>query len=770
MPELTNLPAIVAQPPGVPAPAYYLTAPPQPEYEAEAPAVPLSHYLWILRRHVWKILVFILTCVAATFVISSRLQPIFESTASVDVDRQAPSEVVGQDSARSTAPNDADQFLATQIKLIQSDAVLRPVAEEYKLLDREGQTTGLSAARIQEISRAPVVLKRLKVTRPPNTYLLLIAYRSADAQLAADVANAIANSYLAHTYDIRIRSSASLSAFMEKQLDELKAKMEKSSLALAQFEKELNVINPDEKTNILSARLLQLNTDYTAAQADRVGKEAAWNAMKSGSLEAAQVSTQGESLARLSERLNEAQQHFAEVKATYGANHPEYRKAASELAEIQKQFDDTRHNVSNRIAVEYREALNREQMLQKEVADTKAESDRLNSSSFQYQQLKREADADKTLYDELVRKIKEADINAGFQNNNIRIADVARPGLKPVFPNLKLNLLLAFLFSALLAVGAAVLHDSLDTTVRDAEQVSRFLGTDVIGILPMVRNFTRLNLIAAPAVESSGNSVESMKQQLSLVSAKNGHANGNGNGNHDYRSNGKGYYRTISGFDEAVRTLRNTIILSDFESRIRSILVTSASPAEGKTTASVHLAVAHADQGKRTLLIDGDLRRPSIHTKFGLEAPPIGLSSVLTGQTQWKDALLGVEGRPDLAVLPAGPPSHRAADLIGPRLGDLLDEFGKDYDLVILDAPPVLGFAEPLQMATAVDGVLIISRAGETKRKAVSTVLAAMHRIRAHVIGVVLNQMKRDSSSDGYSYYGYYRQGYGYEYGQRRGE
>jgi len=760
MPEITNLPALIPQSsPGLPAPAYYVQ-PPQQDLEAEAPAVPLSHYLWILRRHLGKIVAFVVTCVAATFIVSSRLQPIYESTSSVDIDRQAPSEVIGQDSTRAAAPNDADQFLATQVKLIQSDAVLRPVAEQYNLLEREGQTAGLTPARIQQISRAPVVLKRLKVTRPPNTYLLLIAYRSADPQLAADVANAVANSYLAHTYNIRIRSSASLSSFMEKQLDELKAKMEKSGLALAQFEKELNVINPDEKTNILSARLLQLNTEYTAAQADRVRKEAAFNSMKSGSLEAAQVSTQGEALARLNERLNEAQQHFAEVKSTFGANHPEYRKAASELAEVQKEFDDSRRNVSSRIGVEYREALNREQMLQKEVADTKAESDRLNSRSFEYQQLKREADADKTLYDELVRKIKEADINAGFQNNNIRIADVARPGLKPVFPNMTLNLLLAFLFSMLLAVGAAVLHDSLDTTVRDAEQVSRFLGTDVIGVLPMVRNFTKLNLIAAPV------SAETSLSPLSLRGEHHGNRNGNGNGNHDYRSNGKGYYRTISGFEEAVRTLRNTIILSDFESRLRSILITSATPAEGKTTACVHLAVAHSEQGKKTLLVDGDLRRPSVHSKFGLESAKVGLSTVLTGQTDWKAAVLQVEGRPNLDVLPAGPPSHRAADLIGPRLGELLDEFAKDYDLVILDAPPVLGFAEPLQMATAVDGVLIISRAGETKRKAVSTVISAMHRIRAHVIGVVLNQMKRETSSDGYSYYGYYR----YGYGQQRGE
>ena len=174
-----------------------------------------------------------------------------------------------------------------------------------------------------------MILKKLKVTRPPNTYMLLISYRSKDKRLAADVANAIAQSYLAHTYNIRYRAAAGLSQFMERQLEELRAKMEKSSAALAQFERELNVINPEEKTSILSARLLQLNTEYTKAQADRVRKEAAYNSVQGGSMEAAQVSTQGEALSKLTESLNEAQQKFAEVKTRYGANHPEYKRIAA---------------------------------------------------------------------------------------------------------------------------------------------------------------------------------------------------------------------------------------------------------------------------------------------------------------------------------------------------------------------------------------------------------------------------------------------------------
>ena len=714
----------------------YLAPPPVAEFAPETPSVPLSHYLWILRRHQWRIAAFVATCVLVTAVVSARLQPIYESTATVDIDRQAPSQVVGDESTREAALNDADQFLATQIKLIQSDGVVRPVAERFHLLAQEGQIKSPGDRNAEQTENAPVVLKGLKITRPANTYLLLISYRSPNPQLAADAANAIATSYLDHTYDIRIRSSASMSAFMEKQLDELKAKMEKSSLALSQFEKDLDVINPEEKTNILTARLQQLNTEYTTAQGDRVSKEAAWNAIKSGSIEAAQVSSQGEALAKLRDALNQAQQRFALVKSTYGSTHPEYKKAASELAEIEKEFDNTRNSIVAEIGVEYQQALNREQMLQKAVAETKAQWDSLNSRSFEYQQLKQEADADKTLYDELIRKIREADINAGFQNTNIRIADLARPPLKPVFPNTRLNLILAFLLSTLLAVAAAILLDSFDTTLRDPKEAGRFLGVDVIAAIPEERHAAQL---PRPAPSSAATA-------LAPGSASNGRRKSN--------------YRAASSFDEAIRALRNTILLSDFEGRLRSIVLTSAVPGEGKTTLTAHLAMANADRGKKTLLVDGDLRRPSLHSKFGL-TPSQGLSNVLNGELSWEEVVVPIEGKPSLSLLPAGLGSHRAADLIGPRLFSLLDEFTREYDLILLDSPPILGFAECLQMAAAADGVLIVTHAGHTRRRAAAEVISVLSRLRANIIGLVMNQVTRNMTADSYyGYYGYSRYGY----------
>jgi capsular exopolysaccharide synthesis family protein len=714
-----------------PEPSPYVPAVPeyvplQPSYgygqpEAEEPVVPLSHYLWILRRHKWRILAFVVVCVASTIVISSRLTPIYEATASIDVDRQAPPAVIGQDAAR-MAPNDADQFLATQVKTIQSDSVLRPVVQRFKIIESSGLRPQLPSAQVEN---APVVLKNLKVTRPPNTYLLLISYRSKNPELAADVANGIADSYIRHTYNLRFRASSGLAAFMEKQMDELKATMERSSAALAQFEKDLSVINPDEKTSILSSRLLQLNTEFTTAQGDRVRKQAAYDSVKNGSLEAAQASTQGEQLRKLADRLDEAREKFAGVKSQYGARHPEYQKTLSQVTELENQFASLRANITQRVSLEYQESANRESMLKKAVAETKDEFDHLNARSFEYKSLKREADADKTLYDELVRKIKEAGINSSFQNSSIRLSDSARPPLLPVFPSLPLNGALALLFSTLLAVGAAVLADVLDNTVRDPEQIQQSLRTEVLGSLPVVKSWRNRLL----PVATNGNAAGAV--------VKHGH-----------------HGDQAAAFEEAIRTLRDSILLSDLGRRPRSILMTSATPREGKTTTSVHLAIAHSLQGRKTLLIDADLRRPGIQSRLALPNER-GLSMVVAGDVEWRDALQKSETYPDLDVLTAGPASRRAADRLGTILDIILGEAEKEYDLVIVDAPPLLGFAEPLQMAAVVDGVVVITMAGQTNRRALESVVKSLKRIKTNVIGVVLNEVREDMS-DRYYNYGYY--------------
>ena len=423
--------------------------------------------------------------------------------------------------------NDSDFFLATQMKLIGSDSVLRPVVQSLRIK--------VSTAHPD----APVTLPYLTVTRPPKTYLLQISYRSPDPVFAADVANAVAKSYIDHSYAIRYQASAGLSTFMTKELEDLQAKMERSGAALSQYEKELNVINPQEKTNILSARLLQLNTEYTNAQAERFRKESVAKSVKEGSLESLEATEQGLQLRNLADKLADDTEKFETVKAQYGTNHPAYKKAAAQHAELQRQFEALRADITRRVDIEYREAANREQLLKQTLDETKTESDNLNGKNFEYTNLKRDADADRALYEELTRKIKEAGINAGFQNSSIRLADLARPAIRPVFPKVRQNAMLAFAISLFLGIGVVFITDNLDHTLRDPEQIQRQLQAEVLGSLPVVKAW-RGHL--------PGSSKADGTRAVELFGSTKGAANT---------------------YEEAVRTLRDSILLPHAEKRPR---------------------------------------------------------------------------------------------------------------------------------------------------------------------------------------------------------
>jgi capsular exopolysaccharide synthesis family protein len=658
------------------------------------------------------LLIFVVFAVAATIIVSSRLTPYYESTATVDVDRMVPTAVIGQEaSSRAATNNDSDLFLSTQVKLLQSDSVLRPVALKLKIPLAEGRPD------------APVTLKYLTITRPTRTYLLQISYRSPNPRFAADVANAVADSYINHSYAIRYQAATMQSSFMTKQLEDLQAKMERSGAALTQFQKELNVINPDEKTNIQSARLIQLNTEYTNAQAERVKKEVAAKSAATGSLEAVEVSEQGEQIRRLVDKINDDNQKFATIKAHYAPNHPEYKKAASSQAELLKQLDALKASSAERMDVEYREAANREATLLQARDEAKAELDGLDGKALEYANKKRDADADRKLYEELTRKIQEAGINAGFQDSSIRLADAARPAFRPVFPKIRTNALIAFFASALLGIVVVFISDSMDHTLRDPEQIARQLQTEVLGSLPVVKAW-RGHL--------PGKSTEGMQPKELFGLAKG----------------------LASSYEEAIRTLRDSILLPSADRRPRTLLMTSATPREGKSTTAVHLAVVHSQQKRKTLLIDADLRRPSIYQYLGVSNDR-GLSNVVNGEVEWRDALQNSEALPYLTVLPAGPASRRAADGLGTTLKELFASAVKEYDLIVCDAPPLLGFAESLQIAKLVDGVVVVALAGQTERNAVASVLTNLRRLKANVIGLALNEVRADMS-ERYYYYGYY--------------
>ncbi len=677
------------------------------ERVTESAAAPWSGYLAALARRKWVIAGVAAAAALSAYAVCASLRPLYESTATIDLDLKAPSGILGQAAQRIDSISDADQVMATQIDILESDSVLRPVADNFNLLKLEEQKLKTPPGS-KSPEDAPITLKRLKVKRPPNTYLIQVSYRSHDPQLSAAVANAIAQSYIRHTYQLRSQGAASLSSFMQGELEELRIKMEKSSLALAHFESELNVVNPDEKTSILSARLLQLNAQHTDAQADRIRKQAVYNSTRAGGLEAAQVSPQGEALATLIQKQNEARVALANIRQVFGAKHPEARKASAELAELGSEIRSAQANIQKRSEIDYREALSREQMLWQTLLETKAEYDRLNARSFEYQQLKHGAEADRQLYEDLVRKTKEASINTGFQNSSVREADPARPEGTPVFPKTSMLVAFATILGAALSTGAVCIFDGADNKIGRPEDLARLTGVRVLGTLPRVKPWKGrdLQLVAPAGGEPDASAISGPAEQMR-------------------------HYR------ESIRSIRTPLLLDQSNRRVRVLLLTSAMPGEGKSTAAAHLALSYSAQGKKVLLIDADLRRPSLHRIFDLNNG-VGLTSVLLRETEWREARVRAAAEAELDVIPAGPASRRACDLME-QMNPVFEAAAREYDLVIVDSPPVLGFAEALELAPSVDGVVLITRAEDTQRKAVDEALLRLNDVRANVVGAILN-------------------------------
>jgi polysaccharide biosynthesis transport protein len=691
--------------------------------------IPIPQYFASLQRHWPKIAVFCVACMLVAYVVSKRITPVYEATASLEIDRQNPAGLIGHDSTTSFF-NDSDQYLDTQIKIIQQDSVLRPVAERFSLTDQS-----------QEAAGAPVRLKHLRVARPPNTYLLQINYRSSDPVLAANVANAIAQSYLQYTFRSRLSDSKNQTNFMEHQLDELRASMEKSSAAVSDFERQLGVVDADEKTNILSARLMQLNTDYTDAQSDRIKKEAEYAGLQEGSVSAAEASDQGDGLKRLNDQLHEAQQRFSDVKQHFGPKHPEYMRQAALISELKSQIDNTVASVTNRARVAYQDSVHRENILHKELTDAKGAYDKLNANSFQYQTLKMEAQDNRKLYDDLEQRIKEAGINANFENSSTHISDDARPAEKPLYPNIPLNLGLSLGFSLLFGIAGVILYDAVNDKIKDATEIPGNFGAEVLGLIPVSREPARLLLKRPFSREAL--MVEGPREE------------------HD-RTRGLTHFRGTEGpaavsgsqadhYDESVRRLWSSFKLTNTTGNFHSLMITSAMPGEGKTTVSIQLALANARHDLKTLLIDADLRRPSTHRTLGLPMTP-GLADALGDIGDWRTSVRQSDLNPNLYVLTAGAAREGSLDRLGRMLPELLSRAEREFDLIIVDSPPLLAFAEPLHMATAVDGVMVIACAGKTSRGSLHSVLRTLQRLRSNIVGITLNQVQGSQNTGYYSY------------------
>jgi succinoglycan biosynthesis transport protein ExoP len=685
---------------------------------------PLTFYAAILGKRGWTIILLSILLTSLVVLACCLLPPVNTGSAMIAIDRQAAPETVGDDRLLSTGD---DQFMATQQNLLQADTILRPVAERYDLLQREHQFRryffwSYAPQKETAIRNAPIVLKHLKIERSPNTYLLIITYRDEQPQVAADVANAIADSYLRNIFDTRVKEAGRLTSSMEQQLIDLKEKMESTHRDLMVFQRNLGTADPEQKTAVLVARLQALTTESSAAQADRIAKEAVYREAHDGTLPEVEVSAQSSDLAKDVEKLQVARANLASVAATYGDQHPEYKKAAAEVEEARIALDESRANVATRIGVDYRQTLVRERMLAAAVNETKQQVDDLTAESFDYLQLKHEAETAEKVYEDLFAKIKQSGINSELQNNVVRLADSARPAAKPIFPNWLTIVPLSMAFFVFVCSAFVICAELTDVTAKEAETIEAALGLPVVCSLPRVSDM-QLRLALGP-------------DGMRIAGSR---------------------WRGLQGgfFDEGVRHLRGYLMLSVQSNPPKTVLVTSALPGEGKSTLALSLAMANAEQGKRTLLIDADLRQPAIERLVRLD-PDAGLAEVLARRSHWSSATRPVPGRPNLSVLGSGLPLPLALMLIGPQMRGILSQAAKDFDLIVLDSPPLLGCAETLELAAAAELAVLAVRSGQTPMKSLAAAVETLRRVNIPIAGIVLNESATATDATHKAYVRYY--------------
>ncbi len=576
----------------------------------------------------------------------------------------------------------------------------------------------------------------LHVTLIPNTRIIEVRYRSSDPQMAAQVVNTLTKIYIENNRKTRFDSTMEASDWLEKQQLDLRMKVETAQEKLVRYQKEHEILGMDEKQNITTEKLGELNKELTMAESERMDKESFYRLVESGDPDAIASNAAGaegagvQSSSQLLESLRSKQADLkiqvADLNTQFGPSYPKLAQLNNQLKEVDAQIQGEMKKVASKVRGQYMTALQRESLLRDALEKQKQEANKLNESAIEYNILKRDAETYRALYEGILQKLKEAGVSAGLKANNFQPVDSARPPTGPIEPNIPRNLGFAFLLGLASGVGLAFLLEGLDNTIRTTEQASMISGLASLGMIPLGSKSAREGPNPKRLV------IASSKEAVELVTQ----------------------VRPQSQMAESYRALRTSLLLSNLGSPPKVIMVTSALPQEGKTTTSINCAVVLAQKGVRVLLIDADLRRPSIHKTLGM-GPRSGLSNVLTGSNTLEQTITRSTILPNLFILPAGTPPPNPAELLASaNMRDVLAKLREQYDHIVVDTPPSLSVTDAVVLSPRADAVVLVIRSGQTTKQALRRSRDILAQVNAKVVGVLLNAVDL-SSPDYYYYYEY---------------
>jgi polysaccharide biosynthesis transport protein len=716
----------------------------------------LREYMRVLIKRKWLVIAVIVGIFMAVAVASLRQTPIYEAVGRIALNKSDPNLISFKDNGPVVDYYDQSD-LDTEVRILQSDLMALQVIRQLNLDKRpefgghadQKQANLVADPLNTDSNRVSALLGafrgHLHVTLIPNTRIIEIHYTSTNPQLAADVVNTLASTYVEQNFKTKFESTMQASDWLSKQLVDLQMKVETSQEKLVRYQKEHEILGTDEKQNIITEKLDELNREMTMAESDRMQKEAIYRQTQSSdpvAIAAAIVSdTSGSgsmAASNLLDRLRGQQADLriqvADLSTQFGPSYPKVRELDNQLKEVEHQLQLETSKAVDHLRGQYLAALQRETMLRDAFDKQKQEANKLNESAIEYSILKRDLDSNRTLYEGLLEKLKEAGVTAGLRSNNFRIIDAARVPTAPSEPNIPRNLLFAMVLGIISGVGLAFVLENMDNTVRTPEQATALSALPSLGMIPLGSKTTN----RGPAGQRLA--LTSSKEAVELVTQ----------------------VRPQSQMAESYRALRTSLLLSNLGAPPKVIMVTSARPQEGKTTTSINTAIVLAQKGVRVLLIDADLRRPSVHKTLGM-GPRSGLSNVLTGSATVQQTITPSPILSNLFILPAGTPPPNPAELLASsNLRELIDGLRDHYDHIIIDTPPTLSVTDAVVLSPRADATILVIRSGQTTKQALRRSRDILMQVNAHVAGVLLNAV--DLTSPDYYYYYEYQGKYGLYY------
>jgi polysaccharide biosynthesis transport protein len=696
----------------------------------------LRYIVAAIRSNLWLIAAIIAAAFALALVATLIQTKRYTAATTIQINDSSGRILSDQDSPgdeQSTNYYDTDRFLKTQTDIIRSRGLALRVAQKLKLVGNpafyRSQEVPVPVASItaddQRNSAIELLRSNLIIDLPRDSRIITIHFESTDAAMSALIVNAYADEFIRSNLQRKFDSSSYARTFLSGQLDEARIKLEASERALNAYSRDTGLIRTENVStsgkegsagggnSVVTASLLQLNSAANDATAKRIEAEGRWRAISSVPLLSAPQVVGNSTIASLLTERAQLEGGLAEERSRHLEDYPTVKAKQQQLNMLNQQIQQAAANVRNAVRAEYQSALNAEQQLKAQVNQLKGATLSEQDSTVKYGLLARDVDTNRAVYDGLLERFKTLNAIAGVSLSNVNVIDQAEAPVVPSSPNLFKNLALGLLLGAGLATVTVFFKDQFDDSIRVPEDVEPKLGLALLGVVPKAY---------------SGEPGDALQDPKSPIS-------------------------------EAYNSLRGSLLYSTPAGLPQVMLVTSAQPSEGKTTSSFAIASGFARMGKRTLLIDADMRRPSLHRRAGLDNEK-GLSTLLTSRQPLAEVAIALE-QDYLSILPAGPIPPSPTELLShARIEEVLREAAQSYDVVLVDSPPVLGLADSPLMAALVDGVIFVVEADRSRRGSLKTSLRRLRAMRAVMLGAVLTKFDPLKSGNRYSEY------YGYEYYQ----